>query len=152
MMLVAVLAEATEHFRHNIVFPHQTGNSMPPTGFTALSQCIKYTWITVSFAVLLVNIDDLFQQRLVRFTLWTFSSFLPGVIATSTDTQLPAQNGDRALSSVLVNIPEAIYFFPGNSFSAFRRTAFSWRTLASSFSNFFIFFPAAFSSFTERAA
>jgi len=150
-MLMAVFAKAPEHLRNHVVFPHQTGYPMSSTGFTALSQRIKYAWIAIGLTTTLVYLDYLVEQGLVRLLTRALRPFLPGVITTSTDTQLPAQSCDRALRPVLVNEPEAIYFFPGNSFSALRRTLFSWRTLVSSLSNCFIFFCASASSLFERA-
>jgi len=150
-MLMAVFAKAPEHLRDNVVIPHQTGYPMPSTGFTALSQCIKYARVPMSLTTFLMYLHDLLEQGLVRLLTRALRPFLPGVITASTDTQLPAQSCDRALCPVLVYEPEAIYFFPGNSFYALRRTLFSWRTFVSSLSNCLIFFCASASSLFEPA-
>lgn len=148
---MAVPAKASKHLRDQVIFTHQAGYPMAATAFTLSPQGIEHPRITISFSSLFVYVHDLVEQGLIRCLARTLCSFLPGVITAPTDTQLPAQNGGRALCSVFVYEPEAIYFFSGNSFSALRSTLFSWRTLASSFSNCLIFFCASSNSLFERA-
>lgn len=91
---MTVFAEAPEHFRNHVVFSHQAGHPVSSTGFTALSQRIKYAWIAIGLTTLLVYLHDLVEQGLIRLLAGALRSFFPGVKTASTDTQLPAQSCD----------------------------------------------------------
>src|SRR5690606_22914564 len=107
------------------VFPHDSGHSVAPTRDTIPQQRLMHPWVPVALVAGLVYFDDPLQKFGVIEIPLAFAPLQPGIVATTSNTQFPAQHSNRALLRVLLDEPESYDFFPGKILSAFLSTAFS---------------------------